>query len=46
MIPNAPLQLTKEFINENEIDLVVHGFANPEDANKRQDFLCGCKRNE
>jgi len=43
MIPNAPLQLTKEFLDENEIDMVVHGLANPEDANKQEDFYTVAK---
>jgi choline-phosphate cytidylyltransferase len=43
MIPNAPLQITKEFLDENEIDLVVHGFANLADANKQQDFYTVAK---
>ena len=38
IIKDAPLIVTKEFIEKYNIDLVVHGFSNPEDANKQSDF--------
>ena len=39
IITNAPLIITKEFMLENNIDLVVHGFNNPEDENSQSDFF-------
>ena len=39
IIESAPLVLTREFIEENNIDLVVHGFANDNDWEKQQDFF-------
>lgn len=39
IIENPPLILTKNFIEKNKIDLVVHSFCNPEDANKQDDFF-------
>merc|ERR1712227_985554 len=35
----APLIVTKEFLEENNIDLVVHGFINQEDFNKQKEFF-------
>ena len=35
----APLTMTKEFLDEYNIDLVVHGFANQDDFNKQLEFF-------
>ena len=37
VIAPAPLIVTKEFIEDNNIDIVVHGFANDEDFEKQKD---------
>jgi len=39
IIKNPPLILTKKFMEKNNIDLVVHGFSNPNDANKQDEFF-------
>ena len=39
IIESAPLVITKEFIEKNNIDLVVHGFANDNDWEKQKDFF-------
>ena len=39
IIESAPLVITREFIEENNIHLVVHGFANDNDWEKQQDFF-------
>lgn len=39
IIRNAPLVMTEEFINENNIDLIVHGFANENDIKKQEEFF-------
>jgi len=39
VIDNAPLILTKEFINIHKIDLVVHGFCNDDDWDKQKLFF-------
>lgn len=39
VIEDAPLVITKEFIEEYNIDLVVHGFSNEEDWEKQKDFF-------
>ena len=39
IVENPPLIITKEFMNKYNIDLVVHAFNNPEDANKQDDFF-------
>ena len=39
IIENPPLILKKNFIEKNKIDLVVHGFCNPEDANNQDNFF-------
>lgn len=39
IITNAPLIITKEFMLKNNIDLVVHGFNNPEDENCQSEFF-------
>lgn len=38
IIEDAPLIITEEFMKIHNIDLVVHGFSNPEDAAKQSDF--------
>ena len=35
----APLYLTKEFIQQHNIDIVVHAFANDEDYNKQKPYF-------
>jgi choline-phosphate cytidylyltransferase len=35
----APLIITPQFLEDNNIDLVVHGFANREDAEKQKEFF-------
>jgi glycerol-3-phosphate cytidylyltransferase-like family protein len=39
IIPNAPLIITKDFINLHKIDLVVHGFADPSDEKNQGEFF-------
>ena len=39
VIPNAPLILTKEFINNNKLDIIVHSFANEKDFEKQKEFF-------
>lgn len=39
VIENSPLIITKEFMDKHKIDLVIHGFSNPEDADKQADFF-------
>ena len=39
VIEKAPLVITKEFIETNNIDLVVHGFSNDEDWEKQKSFF-------
>ena len=39
VIPNAPLIMNEEFITKNNIDLVVHGFYDPSDAEKQKKFF-------
>jgi len=39
VITNAPLVVTKEFVELNNIDLVVHGFSDNEDWDKQKDFF-------
>ena len=39
IIRDAPLIITKEFIEENNIDLVVHGFLNKEDEEKQEELF-------
>ena len=43
IIPNSPIIITKEFINLHKIDFVVHGFANPSDEEKQQEFFKSSK---
>ena len=39
IIKDAPLIITKEFMQQNKIDLVVHGFSNVNDKIKQNDFF-------
>ena len=39
VIPNAPLILTKEFISNNNLDIIVHSFANEKDFEKQKEFF-------
>lgn len=39
VIVNPPLNITKEFVEENKIDMVVHGFADDNDWEKQKDFF-------
>ena len=35
----GPLYMTRQFIEKHNIDLIVHGFANPADINTQQKFF-------
>jgi len=39
----SPLIVDSNFLEENNIDLVVHGFSNPEDAEKQKEFFSSIK---
>ena len=39
VIPNAPLIINKEFIIENNIDLVVHSYSDSNDEDKQDIFF-------
>lgn len=39
VIPNAPLNLTKEFIKDNNLDIIVHSFSNEKDFQKQKKFF-------
>ena len=39
VVEDAPLVITKEFIEKYNIDLVVHGFSNDDDWEKQKDFF-------
>ena len=39
IIENAPLIIDLEFIDNNKIDLIVHGFSNDADFEKQKDFF-------
>ena len=39
VIEDAPLIITKEFVEKNNIDLVVHGFSNDDDWEKQKNFF-------
>ena len=39
IVKNSPLIINKEFMEKHQIDLVVHGFLNKEDANKQDNFF-------
>ena len=38
LIRNAPLVITREFMEEHDIDFVVHGFSNAQDKDKQDEF--------
>jgi cytidyltransferase-like protein len=39
IVKSAPLIMTEEYLNKHNIDLVVHGFSNPNDSLKQDDFF-------
>jgi choline-phosphate cytidylyltransferase len=39
VIENAPLIITKDFIEKNKIDFVCHGFSNKDDMKKQEKFF-------
>lgn len=39
LVRDAPLIMTEEFLLDNKIDLVVHGFSNPADSEKQAEFF-------
>ena len=39
VILNPPLSVTKDFVEDNKIDIVVHGFCDDNDWNKQKDFF-------
>nr|QFG74212.1 MAG: cytidylyltransferase-like protein [Megaviridae environmental sample] len=39
VIENSPLIITKEFMEANNINIVVHGFSNSEDENNQSEFF-------
>ena len=39
LIKNAPLIMTEDFLIDNRIDLVVHGFSNSADSAKQTNFF-------
>jgi choline-phosphate cytidylyltransferase len=39
IIENSPLIIDLEFIDNNKIDLIVHGFSNDADFEKQKDFF-------
>lgn len=39
IIENSPLIIKKDFMEKYNIDLVVHGFNNPNDVNKQDEFF-------
>ena len=44
VIEKCPLIITESFINENKIDLILHGFSNVEDEYKQNDFFKDAKK--
>ena len=38
VVKSVPLTITKEFLDEHNIDLVVHGFSNISDSEKQDEF--------
>ena len=40
IIKDPPLVITKEFMEEYKIDVVVHAFLNKNDENKQDEFFC------
>ena len=41
----CPLQVSMDFIKQNKIDLVVHGFSNEADREKQKDFYAEINKN-
>jgi cytidyltransferase-like protein len=39
IVKDSPLVITEEFLEKYQIDYVVHGFSNPQDQNKQDDFF-------
>lgn len=39
IIEDSPLVITKEFMEEYKLDVIVHGFINKDDENKQDDFF-------
>jgi choline-phosphate cytidylyltransferase len=39
IIKDSPLVITEEFLEQYKIDYVVHGFSNPQDSDKQDDFF-------
>ena len=39
VIENAPLIITKDFVESNKIDIVCHGFSNKNDMKKQEEFF-------
>ena len=39
IIKDAPLIMNEDFINKNNIDLIVHGFSDKKDIHKQSDFF-------
>lgn len=39
IIKDAPLIMNEDFINNNNIDLIVHGFSDQKDIHKQSDFF-------
>ena len=39
IIKDSPLIITEEFLEKHKIDYVVHGFSNPQDSNKQDEFF-------
>ena len=39
IIEKCPLTVTEEFLNDNKIDLVVHGFSNSDDCKNQEIFF-------
>ena len=39
IIKDAPLIITKEFMEKNKIDYIVHGFSNENDSNTQNNFF-------
>jgi choline-phosphate cytidylyltransferase len=39
IVRDSPLIITEDFLEKYNIDYVVHGFSNPQDSNKQDDFF-------
>jgi len=39
IVKSAPLIMTEEYLNKYKIDIVVHGFSNPNDSLKQNEFF-------